>query len=134
MKKESVKATGKPVKPKFLTGEASRFWDQTVNAYDGAFGVEDTPILVLAAQAWQQYRDSYASLSHGNETDTRMATLVCKWFDRVYKMLVALGLTPCQRKNLNVPPQFESVGAVERRPGGDRGMSMAMIEEDESDD
>ena len=131
MKKESVKSTGKPVKPKFLTGEASKFWDQIVNAYDGAFGVEDTPILVLAVQAWEQYRESYSALSHGKDTDTRSATLVCKWFDRVYKLLVALGLTPCQRKNLNVPPHFESVGAVERRPGGDRSMTMAMDEEDD---
>ena len=108
-----------PLKPVFSNTDAEEFWDDTMTAYPSIFTAEDTFILVLAAEAWGQYRVCYDQLL-GNESDSKLAALVCKWYDRVYKLLVALGMTPCQRKNLNIPPTYDPIGAVERRPGGSK--------------
>jgi hypothetical protein len=113
----STKSADKPHKPKFDNDDAERFWNYATSACD-YLTFADTPLLVLASDVWAQYRKAYREF-HGNEGDAKFATLVCKWIDRVYKMLVCLGMTPAQRKNLGAPPIYESIGPVERRePGG----------------
>lgn len=116
---KTVEATGKPRVPNFGNKDAQDFWDDVTSAYDGYFGEEDTPILVLACDAWAQYRRCYRDLKN-NEDDPKLSALTIKWFDHAYKMLVALGRTPCQRKNLNIPATYATVGAVESR-GSDDG-------------
>ncbi len=114
-RKQSVKTTGRPDRPEFRGDKvAEEFWQKTVDAYAGYFSREDSALLTLAAQAWSRYSEAYQNFEL-DEENAKAEARMFKWFDRFHKMLVALGMTPCQRKNLTLPPTEDSAGSVTRR-------------------
>lgn len=115
-KKPVVQTTGKPVKPDFRGNPyAEKFWKSAVEAYDGFFSEEDTPLLTMACHAWSEYSTAYDDFrGTGGPDRWKTEARVFKWFALTHKMLVALGMTPCQRKNLIVPPSCDQ--GAESRP------------------
>ena len=108
----------RPVKPQFKTAEAEEFWDRTMSGEESILREEDTFLLILACDAWAEYKKCYEEFEETR--DPKLVGNLCKWFDRVYKLLVALGMTPFQRRKLGgrAADDEDPASVVERRPGG----------------
>jgi phage terminase small subunit len=121
----------KPTEPQFASRYAKEFWDKAVVSCD-YLTYADTAVLTMACHAWAMYMNLYKSLENSPD-DGKLAGVVCKWFDRVYKLLICLGMTPAQREKMGAVPLYEGIGdgGVERRgPGG----TMPSMDDEERDE
>jgi len=102
------------LKPDFESETASRIWDWAVNTY--TFEAADRVALILFCDAYSKYETTVTRLkgSDGKEYGS-ITQLCCKWFDRVYKMMIVLGMTPAQRKSIGAPPAYEGLGGLATR-------------------
>lgn len=107
-------------KPKFSDEAATEMWDLCLRS--GSFVEADLPLLVLTCHAWSSYRAAYARLEEQPENN-RASTDAARWADKSYKYLVALGMTPCQRMKMALPPMSEGLGVERRGMDGDEGAS-----------
>ena len=100
--------------------ESARMWAWATKTYN--FEGADRLALTMLCHAWEQYCALYKGLK-GEEKAGRGERAsdvnVCKWYDRVYKLMICLGMTPSQRHAIGAPPAGERLEALETRgPGG----------------
>lgn len=94
-------ATGQPIKPDHLTGEASDLWDFIAAKLvdNGTVKEQDTMALVVACEMWALYRAAVTvSLENPADRDARITVLHYKaaWESSAAK----LGLNPADRQKI----------------------------------
>jgi P27 family predicted phage terminase small subunit len=114
--------TGTPTKPKSLTGEASKFWDEIVPQLVEAGSVRrlDVKAIVVACEAWALYRKVLAKVNrYPFVKDYRMAYRA--YHASLQESIRKLGLSPADRARLvgngpaPVPESPTSISGFARR-------------------
>ncbi|HEY1878415.1 MAG TPA: phage terminase small subunit P27 family [Caulobacteraceae bacterium] len=120
--------TGAPIKPDFVTGEASKEWDRLVGAMpDGLYTDADAPTLAVYCIAWVLHRNSLAVVSRegmfstgsmGQRVVNPALLIQAKQAEVILKAGDRLGLSPVARTRLATGDAPESQGKFSGLFGG----------------